>query len=105
MKSPFLGIGPRAFQNSHNGIPPANIFFQIILESGLLGLTICLIAIKKFFDIIKTLEIYRSFIACTSVSLLVTLQIESTYMRAYLWVFFGIFNGIILYNKKINESI
>jgi hypothetical protein len=105
MQSPLFGIGARAFQNSHNGIPPANIFFQIILESGLLGLTVCLIAIIKFFNSIKTLGMYKSFIACTSISLLITLQIESTYMRAYLWIFFGIFNGIILNNKKTNESI
>lgn len=105
MKSPMFGIGPRAFQNMHNGIPPANIFLQIILEAGILGLIVCIFAIKNFFRGIGTLQRYKKFIACTSIALLTCLQIESTYMRAYLWVFFGIFNGIIINDAQIKEGI
>lgn len=105
IESPLFGIGPRSFQSLYNGIPPANIFFQIILESGLLGFLVCIFAIKKFFYDVRVLGNYKNFITCTSIALLITLQIESTYMRAYLWIFFGIFNGIIIYDKKIKEGI
>ena len=104
VKSPIFGIGSRSFQNMHSGIPPANIFFQIILESGFMGLIVCVFAIEKFFRNVYHLRSYKNFIACTSIALLITLQIESTYMRAYLWVFFGIFNGIIINNIKIDED-
>jgi len=104
IKSPIFGIGARTFQDMHNGIPPANIFFQVILEGGILGLLICLVAIKNYFKNVSMLERYRNFIVCTSIALLFALQIESTYMRAYLWVFFGIFSGIIMNHKKINEE-
>jgi len=105
IESPLFGIGPRSFQSIYNGIPPANIFFQIILESGLLGFLICILAIKNFFCDVRALSYYKNFITCTSIALLVTLQIESTYMRAYLWIFFGIFNGIIIYDKNTKEGV
>jgi hypothetical protein len=105
IESPLFGIGPRNFQSIYNGIPPANIFFQIILESGLLGFLICILAIKNFFYNVRALRNYKNFITCTSIALLFTLQIESTYMRAYLWIFFGIFNGIIIHDKKTKEGI
>jgi len=102
ISSPIFGIGPRAFQDMYDGTPPTNIFIQIILESGILGFFVCIFAIKSYFHEVYFLRNYKKFITCTSIALFITLQLESTYMRAYLWIFFGIFNGIIV-NNKIKE--
>ncbi len=101
IKSPIFGIGARTFQNIYFGTPPVNIFFTIILEAGILGLIICIVSIKNFYHSIRDLNEFKSLIICASFALLVCLQIESTYLRAYLWVMLGIFNGIII-NKRIS---
>lgn len=80
------------------GLPAINIFFEVLVECGVLGALgfygICII------PLIAAIKNGNSVIICTILVFLISLSFESSYLRLYFWAFLGISYGVSLYDKE-----
>lgn len=121
VENPIFGIGPGNYNKytelsfnefyladwtSPEGLPPTNVLLESQINAGILGvLTVVLFwlsTIRRLRRLPKT-EIKLIFLGTITI-MAVVMQIESTYLRPYLWIFFGIIYGLTDQPKVINEE-
>ena len=86
------------------GQPAINIWLEILVSSGFIPFTLSIIfTITEIYNIKYIYKVYKTIFLGILLGLLVTMSMESNYLRGYLWVFIAIYNAVIL-NKK-NEII
>lgn len=105
----WLGMGPKSFQALMDPpTPPVNIFFSCIVEGGILQLLLILIFIIRTFKLLTfKANTYNLPFLLSLISIIIVMQIESTILRAYFWVFIGGIYGSIEslhYPFKANKS-
>lgn len=109
---PFLGLGPgnyidysatRDFSHIHGGLwwlepgglPAVNVVVEASTNAGVIASVLLLVAFGTLF--LRALrhadDNVRGAIVGALIAIGVTLQLESNYLRAYLWIAFGIFVG------------
>ncbi len=89
------------------GLPPVNVIIEAIVNSGVAGAAILVIySIYVFFRAGISSEASEKWIISGSLlAFFLMLQIESSYLRAYVWFVFGAFLARARTNQKIKNEI